>query len=139
MASPLLRLTLALVLTLVAAWLALVAFLVALRPKGLRSRDMLRLLPDTVRLLKRITTDPSLPRGLRMRLVLLLGYLALPFDLIPDFIPVVGHIDDVILILVALRSVVRQAGPEAVRRHWPGTSAGLAALWAAAGLPELPE
>jgi len=84
----------------------------------------------------RTVSDVSSPGS---RLVLLLGYLALPFDLIPDFIPVLGHIDDVILILVALRSVVRQAGPEAVRRHWPGTSAGLAALWAAAGLPELPE
>jgi uncharacterized membrane protein YkvA (DUF1232 family) len=59
----------------------------------------------------------------------------MPFDLIPDFIPVIGYADDAILVCAVLRSVVRRAGPEAIRRHWPGTEAGLAALWRVAGLP----
>jgi hypothetical protein len=71
----------------------------------------------------------------RGRLWLLFAYLALPFDLIPDFIPVIGYADDAIIVAAVLRSVVRRAGPDAVRRHWPGTPDGLAALWRAARLP----
>jgi uncharacterized membrane protein YkvA (DUF1232 family) len=74
----------------------------------------------------------------RVRLWLLFGYLAMPFDLIPDFIPVIGYADDAIIVAAVLRSVVRRAGADAVRRHWPGTQDGLAALWRAAGLPGSP-
>ena len=63
-----------------------------------------------------------------MRLALLLGYLALPFDLIPDFIPVLGYADDAIIVTLVLRSVVRRAGEDAVRAHWPGSDDGFAAL-----------
>ena len=56
-----------------------------------------------------------------MRLWLLLGYLALPIDLVPDFIPVLGYADDAIVVALVLRSVVRRAGPDAIERHWPGT------------------
>jgi len=82
--------------------------------------------------------DSTLPRGVRVRLWLLIGYLALPFDLIPDFIPVIGYADDAIIVVAVLRSVVRRAGADAIRRHWPGTADGLAALWAAAKLPGTP-
>lgn len=124
--------------SLLLTWLVLLVVLVRLRPRGTTGADALRLLPDTLRLLKRLGTDASLPRGVRVRLVLLLGYLAMPFDVIPDFIPVVGYLDDVILVCAVLRSVVRRAGPEAVRRHWPGTADGLQALWRVAGLPGSP-
>jgi uncharacterized membrane protein YkvA (DUF1232 family) len=59
---------------------------------------------------------------------LLLGYLALPVDLVPDFIPVIGYADDAVVVALALRSVVRRAGPEALERNWPGTPDGLAAV-----------
>jgi len=84
-----------------------------------------RVAPDVVRLLRRLASDPAVPRW---RLVLLLAYLALPFDLIPDFIPVLGYADDVIVVAWALRSVVRKAGPEALERNWPGTPDGLAVV-----------
>ena len=61
-------------------------------------------------------------------------YLATPFDLIPNFIPVLGYADDAIIVTAALRAVVRRAGLEAVRRHWPGTSAGFTALCRLTGL-----
>ena len=77
------------------------------------------------------------PRGARARLWLLFAYLAMPFDLIPDFIPVLGYADDAIIAVLVLRSVVRRAGADAVRRHWAGTEDGLAALARAARL-ELP-
>lgn len=116
-------------------WSVLAAVLIAARPKGSSLQDALRLLPDTLRLLHRLATDASLPRGVRVRLWLLFAYLAVPFDLIPDFIPVIGYADDAIIVCLVLRSVVRRAGPAAVRAHWPGTPEGLDALWRAAGLP----
>ena len=73
-----------------------------------------------------------------MRLWLLLAYLAFPIDLVPDFIPVIGYADDVVIVAAVLRSVVRRAGPQAVRRHWPGTHDGLEALWRLARLPGNP-
>jgi uncharacterized membrane protein YkvA (DUF1232 family) len=109
-------------------WLALVAALYVTARKGqdrARLTEALRLLPDVVRLLRRLAADPALPRGVRLRLVLLLGYLLMPVDLVPDFIPVVGYADDALIVALALRSVARAAGPEALDRHWPGTPAGL--------------
>lgn len=87
-----------------------------------------RLMPDTLRLLRRLASDRSLPRGVRTRLWLLFAYLAMPLDLIPDFLPVIGYADDAIIVAAVLRSVVRRAGFDAVEQHWPGTPDGLAAL-----------
>jgi len=109
-------------------WLVLVAVLWVTRPDELRLRDLMRLLPDLLRLLHRLAADDSLPRGVRLWLWLLLGYLALPIDFVPDFIPVLGYADDAIVVALVLRSVVRRAGAEAIVRHWPGTPEGLAAL-----------
>jgi uncharacterized membrane protein YkvA (DUF1232 family) len=119
---------------LAAAWLGLVVALLLARPRGGVLSEAMRLLPDVLLLLKRLATDPALPRGVRVRLWLLLAYLALPFDLVPDFIPILGWADDVILAVAVLRSVVRRAGPDAIRRHWPGTPEGLGALARAAGV-----
>ena len=73
-----------------------------------------------------------------MRLWLLFAYLAMPFDLIPDFIPVLGYADDAIIVCTVLRSVVRKAGAHAVRRHWPGSTDGLCAVWRIVRLPGMP-
>lgn len=116
-------------------WFALVLVLWATRPDELRLRELLRLLPDVVRLVRRLAADRALDRGVRVRLWLLLGYLALPFDLVPDVIPVLGWADDAIVVALVLRSVVRRAGPEALDRHWPGSPEGLAALRRLARLP----
>ncbi|MFT7841641.1 YkvA family protein [Saccharothrix sp. BKS2] len=115
-------------------WLALIAALAVLRPRGGLLREALRLLPDVVRLLRGLATDRDLPRGVRVRLVLLLAYLALPIDLVPDFIPVLGQADDAVVVVVVLRGVVRRAGLGAVRAHWPGTEDGFAAVVRLAGL-----
>lgn len=95
--------------------------------------DALRLMPDLVRLLRRLTADRTLPTGLRVRLGLMLAYLASPLDLIPDFVPVLGYADDALVVAVALRSVLRRAGPQTLERHWPGTPEGLLALRRLAG------
>lgn len=118
-----------------ALWIALVVAMFRSRPPKDALREALRLLPDVVRLVKRLAADDELPRGVRVRLALLVAYLAMPIDLVPDFIPVLGQADDLLVALLVLRSVVRRAGPDAVRRHWPGTDAGLDALWRVSGLP----
>ena len=120
---------------LVASWLLLIVGLLIVRPKGPLLREAIRLLPDLLRLLTRLARDRDLPRAVRVRLGLLMAYLAIPFDLIPDFIPVVGYADDAIIVAAVLRSVVRRAGIEPVRRHWPGTAPGFAALCRLTGLP----
>jgi uncharacterized membrane protein YkvA (DUF1232 family) len=132
------RILIGLGVALLVAWGVLVVFLILARPKGALVQEALRLLPDTLRLLRRLATDRSLPKGVRVRLWLLFAYLAMPVDLIPDFIPVIGYADDAIIVAAVLRSVVRRAGAAAVREHWPGTQSGLAALWRAAGLPKSP-
>ncbi|WP_448619056.1 YkvA family protein [Geodermatophilus sp. URMC 65] len=116
-------------------WLVLMAVLWTTRPDDLRLRELLRLLPDVLRLVHRLAGDGTLPRGVRVRLWLLLGYLAMPVDLVPDFVPVLGHADDAIVVALVLRSVVRRAGAAAIDRHWPGTPDGLAALRRASRLP----
>jgi uncharacterized membrane protein YkvA (DUF1232 family) len=111
---------------LIALWLLILAALWRGNPSDEDTlRESLRLIPDVLRLVKRLAGDSGLPRGIRIRLALLLGYLALPIDLVPDFIPVIGYADDVLAVAIVLRSVVRIAGPEALERHWPGTPDGL--------------
>jgi uncharacterized membrane protein YkvA (DUF1232 family) len=117
-----------------ASWLALVVALVIVRPRGPLLREAVRILPDTLRLLRRLAADRSLPRGVRIRLSLLLVYLALPIDIIPDFIPVLGYADDAVIAIAVLRGVVRRAGLPVVRRHWPGTDDGFAALCRLTGI-----
>jgi uncharacterized membrane protein YkvA (DUF1232 family) len=113
---------------LVLVWVVLVAVLWRTKPGEYDLKDTLRLLPDLIRLIKRLAADPDTPRGVRIRLALLLGYLALPFDLIPDFVPVLGYADDAIIVALVLRSTTRSAGPDALAKHWPGTPEGLTAL-----------
>jgi uncharacterized membrane protein YkvA (DUF1232 family) len=118
-------------------WLALIALLwVQQRRTGsaVDWRAMMRLVPDVVRLVKRLATDPKVPRGTRWWLVALLGYLLLPFDLVPDFIPVIGFADDAVIVAIVLRFAIRHAGMDAIERHWPGTPDGLVSVLALAGL-----
>jgi uncharacterized membrane protein YkvA (DUF1232 family) len=110
------------------AWLLLVLLLWRARPDQPGAREALRLLPDVVRLVRRLAADPDLPRGVRIRLWALLVYLLSPIDLVPDFLPVIGYADDVVVVAWALRSVVRRAGRDALERHWPGTADGLAVV-----------
>ena len=123
---------------LVVLWVALLLVLWRVAPGADRSREVLRLLPDVLRLVSRLARDPTLARGVRVRLWLLLGYLALPFDLVPDFLPVIGYADDAVLVAWTLRSVAHRAGPDAVDRHWPSTPEGLRVVVRLAGLDRRP-
>ncbi|KRE54571.1 YkvA family protein [Phycicoccus sp. Soil748] len=129
------ELVVAVVAGLFVTWLAVVAALLVVRPRGSLLKESVRLLPDLLRLLRDLAADRSQPRGVRVRLALLLGYLALPFDLVPDFLPVIGYADDVVVVVWTLRSVVRVVGLSELRRHWRGTDDGFEALRKVAGLP----
>jgi uncharacterized membrane protein YkvA (DUF1232 family) len=111
-----------------AAWLTFVVFLAVARPERESVRATMRLVPDTVRLLRRLVRDKEVPRSARVPVWLLLVYLASPLDIVPDFMPFVGFADDAVLIAIVLRRLVRTAGAAKMREHWPGDAVGLARL-----------
>ena len=121
---------------LVALWLLLIVALWKAKPDDMSVRAAARLLPDTLRLVRRLGADRSLPFSVRVLLWLLVGYLLLPIDVVPDFVPVLGYADDAVAVVLVLRSVVRRAGPQALARHWPGTDEGLAVISRLAGIVE---
>jgi uncharacterized membrane protein YkvA (DUF1232 family) len=87
-----------------------------------------RLIPDCVTLVRRLLRDPRVPRRWRWALAGLFVYLVMPFDLVPDFIPVAGQVDDAVVVVVVLRGVLRAAGPAVVAEHWAGSQSALAVL-----------
>ena len=89
------------------------------------ARELARFVPDCVVLLTRLLRDPRVPRRSKVLVATLLPYLALPFDLIPDFIPVLGQLDDAILVAFVLRRIVRRTDPQLLRELWPGPEASL--------------
>ena len=87
-----------------------------------------RFVPDCVVLVRRLLHDRRTPWRSRALFGLLLAYLLSPIDLVPDFVPVAGQLDDAVLLALALRHVVGAAGPDAVRAHWPGPERSLAVV-----------
>jgi uncharacterized membrane protein YkvA (DUF1232 family) len=110
-------LTFAVVAVLVYATVVLV--LVALG-RGADARALARFVPDCVVLFKRLLTDPRVVWWRKALLVVVIIYLASPIDLVPDFIPVAGQLDDAILVVIALRVLLRGSGPRLLAEHWPG-------------------
>jgi len=84
-------------------------------------------------LFKRLLRDPRVPRRAKAALAFAVPYLASPIDLIPDFIPVLGQLDDALVVALALRSLVRGAGPDLLREHWPGPESSLRTVLRLAG------
>jgi uncharacterized membrane protein YkvA (DUF1232 family) len=98
------------------------------------ARALAGFIPDCMVLVGRLVRDRRIPRRRRVILVGVLGYLALPIDLVPDFLPGIGQLDDAVLLGVALRLVVRGGGYQIVREAWPGPEASLTLVLRAAGL-----
>lgn len=89
------------------------------------TRALARFIPDCIVLLGRLVADPRVPRSRKTLLALVIAYLATPLDLVPDFIPVAGQLDDAIIVALVLRSVFRASGPELLDEHWPGPEQSL--------------
>ncbi|MGH2783321.1 MAG: YkvA family protein [Thermoleophilaceae bacterium] len=98
-----------------------------------RVRELARVVPQLGTLFLRLARDRRVPPLRRLSLIVLGAYLVSPIDLIPDFIPVIGQLDDAAIAAVALRGVVRAAGPELVAEHWPGTTRSLNVVLRLAG------
>jgi uncharacterized membrane protein YkvA (DUF1232 family) len=111
------------------------ALVLALILAGRRSeaRALARFIPDCIVLFRRLLADPSVSRRRKATLALVVLYLAMPIDLVPDFIPVAGQLDDAIVVGLVLRGLLRAGGPELVRRHWPGPEQSLRVLLRLAG------
>jgi len=109
-----------------------VGLLVALGRRG-DARTLAGFIPDCVVLVGWLAADPRVPRRAKLLLALLAGYLALPFDLVPDFIPVAGQLDDAIVVALVLRRFLRSGGAELTREHWPGPERSLRLVLRLAG------
>ena len=106
------------------------AFLIGLLAAGRRdqARAIAGFVPDCAVLLGRLAREGDLPRRRWLVLVAVAGYLASPIDLVPDFLPVIGYLDDAVVILLTLRWLLRVVGPEPVKEHWPGPRSSLDVL-----------
>ena len=112
-----------------ALWLVLVILLLLLGRRR-DARDLARFIPDCIVLFKRLLQDPRVPRRAKVAVALLSPYLALPFDLVPDFIPVAGQLDDAILVAATIAYVARSAGRGVIEELWPGSDRGLRVILA---------
>ncbi len=114
--------------SLVVLWAAFLGLFWLLRPKGVPVRKLIGLVPDLLRLLRSLIGDRSVPLDVRLVLVGLVAWIVSPIDLIPEFIPVLGPLDDVVVAIVAMRYVRRRVGVDDLKARWPGSPEGFAIL-----------
>ena len=115
-------------LALVVAWLLLLAVFWLLRPRDVPVREVVRVIPDVLRLLRALVTDGAVPLDVRIVLVGLIAWILSPIDLIPEFIPGLGPLDDVIVAIVAMRYARRRIGIDGISARWTGSDDGLRLL-----------
>lgn len=96
-------------------------------------RALARFVPDCLVLFERLLRDRRVPRTRKLMLAGVVAYLAFPLDLVPDFIPVLGQLDDALVVALALRALARGAGVGLLAEHWPGPEASLRAVLRLAG------
>jgi uncharacterized membrane protein YkvA (DUF1232 family) len=97
------------------------------------ARALARFIPDCIVLITRLAREPRVPRRRKLLLLALVGYLALPFDLVPDFVPVAGQLDDAIIVALVLRHFIKAGGEPLIRELWPGPERSLAVILRLAG------
>ena len=122
------------VVGIVALWALLLVIFWLLWPKGVPIRELLGIIPYVLRLIRALLADRSAPLDVRIVLVGMLAWIVSPIDLIPEFIPVLGPLDDVVVAVVAMRYVRRRIGSGALLARWPGSINGFAVLSRVIGL-----
>ena len=116
----------------VAVWLLLILVLVV-AGKRTAAKELATLLPNLILLFKDLARDPRVPRGSKWLLGLAGIWLVSPIDLIPEFIPVLGPLDDAVVAALVLRHIVKVAGREVVAEHWRGEESTLDRILRVAG------
>jgi uncharacterized membrane protein YkvA (DUF1232 family) len=111
-----------------AALYALLVAGIALAAGAGAARAIAGFVPDCITLFRRLLADGRIPRRRKALVVALLGYLALPFDVVPDFIPVAGQLDDAVVVALVLRAICRGGSPEMLEAHWPGPRSSLSLI-----------
>lgn len=104
---------------LVGLWLLAAVVLLAIGRKT-TSRELVTFLPNLIRLFRGLLRDERVPRSSKVLLLLGGFWLASPIDLIPEFLPGVGALDDAVVAGLVLRHLVNRAGPDVVKDHWRG-------------------
>jgi len=99
---------------------------------AIRFRDLALFLPRLVRMIASLMTDRTVPKAAKIALAAVAVYLASPIDLIPDFLPVIGYLDDVLLVAVVLDGLLTYLDRALLLRYWPGDPASLDAFAAVA-------
>ena len=133
------RLLLGVVIGLLITWAAFVALLWLFRPRGVGLRELVASSPTSCDWFGTCCGDRSVSRGVRLALLALLLWLVSPIDLIPEFIPVVGPLDDVVVAVLVLRFVRRRLGDEELRRRWHGSPASFDFLLSVLGGAPTPD
>jgi uncharacterized membrane protein YkvA (DUF1232 family) len=115
--------------SLLVLWIVLAAAIFVARPRSSLQYDAVGYVPKVIRLIWALAHDHTLPRTVRWRLWIAVGYNIRPINLIPHFIPVIGFVDNLVVLGWALRSTVRLAGNSTVTEHWTGSHDELVALY----------
>ena len=109
-------------------WLLVVLILWVVRPRDASLGQLVRLVPDIARLVRDLLRDRSVPISARIALGILLAWIVNPIDLIPEFIPLLGPLDDAVVAVLVLRFVSRRIGEDELRQRWRGTPQGYVLL-----------
>jgi uncharacterized membrane protein YkvA (DUF1232 family) len=121
-------LVIGIVVAIAAVWAGLLVVFWVFRPKDVPARELVRIIPEVLRLLRSLVRDGQTPLDVRLVLIGLVAWILSPIDLIPEFIPVLGPLDDVVVAIVALRFVQRRVGVDELRGRWQGSPEGFALL-----------
>jgi uncharacterized membrane protein YkvA (DUF1232 family) len=114
----------AFLISLLGLWLLIVGVLWIFRPRDTSLGELVRVVPDVARLVRDLLRDRNVPLPARVALAVLLAWILNPIDLIPEFIPVLGPLDDAVVAVLVLRFVRRRIGDPEMRAHWRGTPEG---------------
>jgi uncharacterized membrane protein YkvA (DUF1232 family) len=123
-----------LALIVLAAIYAVAVLALILAGRGVAARELALLLPNLILLFKDLLRDPRVPRGPKIVLAVGIVWLVSPIDLLPEFLPVIGPLDDAVVAALVLRHLVHRAGAEVVREHWRGEPDTLELILRGAGV-----
>jgi len=122
------ELVIGVIVGLVVLWVVLLAVFFVLRPRDVPLRELLAVVPDVLRLLRSLIRDGAVPIDVRLVVIGLIAWILSPIDLIPEFIPVLGPLDDVVVAIVAMRYVRRRVGIADLEARWQGSADGFVLL-----------